>query len=63
MPRKRTHDEIAASDPAAPPVENTLLHKIRNAWEFAAFYEWLAIFGWVVKVDLLDIEVSFFHRA
>ncbi|KAK5947135.1 hypothetical protein PMZ80_001282 [Knufia obscura] len=58
MPRKRTHDEMLASDPPAPapPQEHEMLHKIRNMWEFAALYEFIKLFGPVVKVRDIDIE-------
>lgn len=57
MPRKRTHDEMLASEPPTLPQENEMLHKIRNMWEFAALYEFIAIFGRAVKIQPIDIEV------
>lgn len=62
MPRKRTHDEMVASDPPAPPQKIELLHKIRNMWEFAALYEFVKVFGSVVKTPHIDIEVGSLHR-
>lgn len=47
---------MVASDPPAPPQEVELLHQIRNMWEFAAVYEFIKMFGPVVKIQHIDVE-------
>lgn len=38
--------------------EDSLIHKLRNSFYFANLYQWICIFGKVVKVDdNLNIEV------
>lgn len=38
--------------------EDSLIHKLRNSFYFANLYQWICIFGKVVKVDdNLDIAV------
>ena len=35
-----------------------MIHKLRNSFYFANLYQWICIFGKVVKIDdSLDIEV------
>ena len=42
--------------------EYSMLQKIRNTWQFANLYQWICLFGKVVKIDdNLDIDVSTFH--
>lgn len=42
--------------------EHSMLQKIRNTWQFANLYQWICLFGKVVKIDdNLDIDVSTFH--
>jgi len=58
--RKRAFDEVdssvVVSTPGAPP--NSLLHKIRNTWEFAALMQYIFFFGEAVRIDReLDIDV------
>lgn len=37
----------------------TLLHRVRNMWQFANFCQWLYIFGRAVKIpDSVDVEVG-----
>jgi cytochrome c oxidase assembly factor CtaG len=58
MPRKRSHSEMATSEPPQVQKEQSTLHKIRNMWEFASVMQYIYIFGKVVKVDEdFDIEV------
>lgn len=53
--RKRTIDEVSGDGPEEP----SLLHHIRNMWQFANLCQWIYIFGKVVKIDeRLDTEVS-----
>lgn len=60
--RKRAFEEVDSSmvstTPAAPP--NTLLHNIRNTWEFAALMQYIFFFGEAVRIDRdLDIDVCY----
>ena len=60
MPRKRTRDEMeAASEPLAQALQETsLIHKIRNMWEFASVMQYIHTFGKAVKLDNdFDIQV------
>lgn len=39
--------------------EASLLHRIRNMWQFANLFQWIYLFGKVVKIDdSIDIDVS-----
>ena len=59
-PRKRGRQEMEAVEP---PKEQSLLHRIRNMWEFANLAQWIFIFGRAVKIDEnLDVEVSISTR-
>ena len=41
-----------------PPVEPSMLDKLRNTWEFANLMQYIFIFGKAVKIDEdFDIEV------
>lgn len=52
--RKRRHDEQAG------PIEApSALGRLRNMWQFASLCQWFYIFGGVVKMDNLDIDVCF----
>ncbi|KAK7908084.1 reticulocyte-binding protein 2 a [Apiospora marii] len=66
--RKRTRrdaePEADSPAPAAPPAnsdqsqETSLLHRIRNMWQFANLFQWIYLFGKVVKIDdSIDIDV------
>jgi len=58
MPRKRTHDEMEATEPQQEKAEPSLLQRIRNMWEFAAVMQYIFMFGKAVKIDEdFDIEV------
>jgi hypothetical protein len=59
MPRKRTRDEMEASEPPAQVSQDTpLIHKIRNMWEFASVMQYIHTFGKAVKLDNdFDIQV------
>lgn len=55
--RKRSLRE-ANTAPAQEGQEESLIHKLRNSFYFANLYQWICIFGKVVKIDdNLDIEV------
>ncbi|KIX04653.1 uncharacterized protein Z518_05523 [Rhinocladiella mackenziei CBS 650.93] len=57
MPRKRTHDEMDAQEPEEKKSEPSLLHRIRNMWEFASVMQYIFLFGKAVKIDEdFDIE-------
>ncbi|KPI44187.1 uncharacterized protein AB675_6181 [Cyphellophora attinorum] len=58
MPRKRTRDEMEASEPPAQQTPDTpLITKIRNMWEFASVMQFIQIFGSAVRIDPdFDIE-------
>ncbi|KUI65741.1 hypothetical protein VM1G_02029 [Cytospora mali] len=54
--RKRTLREADIAPPEQPK-ENSLIHQLRNSFYFANLYQWICIFGKVVKIDdNLDIE-------
>ncbi|KAK8138664.1 hypothetical protein PG984_002044 [Apiospora sp. TS-2023a] len=66
--RKRTRrdaePEADSPAPAAPSAnsdqsqETSLLHRIRNMWQFANLFQWIYLFGKVVKIDdSIDIDV------
>lgn len=55
--RKRSLREANIA-PAQESQEESLVHKLRNSFYFANLYQWICIFGKVVKIDdNLDIEV------
>lgn len=59
--RKRGWAEIEPDEPLEeePPQISPQLKKLRNTWEFANVYQYIAIFGNVIKVDGdLGIDVS-----
>ncbi|KAK5053979.1 hypothetical protein LTR84_001941 [Exophiala bonariae] len=57
MPRKRTRDEMEASEPQEKKQDSSLLHKIRNMWEFASVMQFIFMFGKAIKIDEdFDIE-------
>jgi hypothetical protein len=62
MPRKRTRDEMEASEPPAQQAQDIpLITKIRNMWEFASVMQFIATFGHAVRIDdNFDIEVCHF---
>ena len=42
------------------PEHASLLQRVRNTWQFANLFQWIFLFGKVVKIDdSLDIDVSF----
>ncbi len=54
--RKRGRDEMESLGPAP---EQSLLNRIRNAWEFSNLMQFIFIFGKAVKIDDdLTIEVN-----
>jgi len=58
MARKRSLREIDPDDvePLAPP---SMLHRIRNMWQFANIFQFIFLFGKALKIeDNLEIEVS-----
>lgn len=56
-PESEPEADVAASN-ATQPQETSLLQRIRNTWQFANLYQWIFIFGKVVKIDEgIDIEV------
>ncbi|ETI21945.1 hypothetical protein G647_06015 [Cladophialophora carrionii CBS 160.54] len=57
MSRKRTRDEMEASEPQEKKEETSLLQRIRNMWEFASVMQFIFTFGKAVKIDEdFDIE-------
>lgn len=58
--RGRQEADLDSSAVAAPaPKVNDTLTRLRNMWEFAAFMQYLFLFGKVVKVDEdFDMDVS-----
>lgn len=56
--RKRNLEQV--EDEAQEP---TLLHRIRNMWQFANLYQWIFLFGKAANIDdSLDIEVLIVMR-
>ena len=63
--RKRTLRDVESEAPSpAPetpkeqPKELSLLQRIRNTWQFANLFQWIYLFGKVVKIDeSIDVDV------
>lgn len=56
--RKRALQEADTSNNAQPPKEPSVLHRIRNMWQFANLFQFVLLFGKALKLDdSLDIEV------
>jgi len=56
--RKRALNE-ADSDHVQPPKEPSMLHRIRNMWQFANLVQFILLFGKALKLDdNLDIDVG-----
>jgi hypothetical protein len=55
--RKRAFEEVESSVMSSAPPDNSLLHKIRNCWQFASLMQYIFFFGAAVKIDQnLDID-------
>lgn len=55
--RKRGRDEMEEDDSRS--AEPSVLHKLRNMWEFASLMQYIHFFGEAVKIDEdFDIEVG-----
>ncbi|XXG98721.1 hypothetical protein Hte_005050 [Hypoxylon texense] len=56
--RKRTLRDVEAEpESQETPKELTLLQRIRNTWQFANLFQWIYLFGKVVKIDdSIDID-------
>ncbi|CAJ2513427.1 Uu.00g015460.m01.CDS01 [Anthostomella pinea] len=55
--RRDTETDIAIADTPKPSGELPLLQRVRNSWQFANLFQWIYLFGKVVKVDEnLDID-------
>ncbi|EGZ77724.1 hypothetical protein NEUTE2DRAFT_147159 [Neurospora tetrasperma FGSC 2509] len=55
--RKRALQEGDTSNNAQPPKEPSVLHRIRNMWQFANLFQFILLFGKPLKLDdSLDIE-------
>lgn len=63
--RKRSLQETeTALAPAEQPKEQSLLHRLRNSFYFANLYQWICIFGRVVKIDdNMDIAVCHARKS
>lgn len=60
MPRKRSHDEMAAAEPQETKETPSLLKTIRSMWEFASTMQFIFMFGKALKIDEdFDIEVCY----
>lgn len=47
------------TEPAKNAGELSLLQRIRNTWQFANLFQWIYLFGKVVKIDdSIDVDVS-----
>ncbi|KAI0404916.1 hypothetical protein F4802DRAFT_564721 [Xylaria palmicola] len=50
--RKRALRDVEADEAAhQAPSEPDLLHRVRNSWQFANLFQWIYLFGRVVKID------------
>ncbi|KAI1180613.1 hypothetical protein F4777DRAFT_254947 [Nemania sp. FL0916] len=56
--RKRALRDIEADEVVQEPLaESALLHRVRNSWQFANLFQWIYLFGRVVKIDeSIDID-------
>ncbi|KAI0489627.1 hypothetical protein F4859DRAFT_159478 [Xylaria cf. heliscus] len=56
--RKRALRDIEPDEVGQqPPAESDLLQRIRNSWQFANLFQWIYLFGRVVKIDeSIDID-------
>lgn len=55
--RKRSLQELGAGNSQGP-AEPSMLHRIRNMWQFANLFQFILLFGHALKLDdSLDIEV------
>jgi hypothetical protein len=55
--RKRSLQELNSDNPPKPE-QSSMLHRIRNMWQFANLYQFILLFGQALKLDdNLDIEV------
>ncbi|KAI1776487.1 hypothetical protein F4818DRAFT_350953 [Hypoxylon cercidicola] len=56
--RKRTLRDVESEpDSQETPKELTLLQRIRNTWQFANLFQWIYLFGKVVRIDdSIDID-------
>ncbi|KAK3397654.1 hypothetical protein B0T20DRAFT_226120 [Sordaria brevicollis] len=55
--RKRALPEADTGNNAQPPKEPSVLHRIRNMWQFANLFQFILLFGKALKLDdSLDIE-------
>jgi hypothetical protein len=62
---KRTYNEVKSSsdnvrddDAFGTHKASSILGRLRNMWQFANLYQWIVLFGKVVKLDdNIDIEV------
>ncbi|KAI1767671.1 hypothetical protein GGR53DRAFT_518283 [Hypoxylon sp. FL1150] len=56
--RKRTLRDVEPEpDSQETPKESTMLQRIRNTWQFANLFQWIYLFGKVVKIDdNIDID-------
>ncbi|KAL2168471.1 hypothetical protein VTG60DRAFT_7273 [Thermothelomyces hinnuleus] len=54
--RKRSSQELSTDD-AQDPAQPSMLHRLRNMWQFANLYQFIVLFGQALKLDdNLDIE-------
>ena len=60
--RKRARRDVEPEEPAQPPnapAEPSPLQRVRDTWQFANLFQWIYLFGKVVKIDeSIGIEVS-----
>jgi hypothetical protein len=57
--RKRALRDVESDEVIREPlVEPDLLYRVRNSWQFANLFQWIYLFGRVVKIDEnIDIAV------
>ncbi|KAK3330310.1 hypothetical protein B0H66DRAFT_543465 [Apodospora peruviana] len=55
--RKRALQEDAGSGDVQPPKQPSILHRVRNMWQFANLFQFILLFGKALKLDdNIDIE-------
>lgn len=56
-----SHKRVISGDGADEPP--SILHRIRNMWQFANLCQWIYMFGKAAKIDdAIDIEVGAYKR-
>ena len=58
LARKRSLQELNSTTNVQGPAQPSMLHRIRNMWQFANLFQFIQLFGQALKLDdNFDIEV------